>query len=191
MMTLQLRQEPLDRHAHQLASAKRHHVRKHVRRVQSLMRNVQLQRLDQRRGDTVKHLGGDVVLDEQGHVSLNGRMRHPGRGRNDVQCVMPTGIHHVTPDRLFDGEVEKLLEEDRPGHRVEFLGRTTEGGMEVLGDFADWHEMQDLRAEQPRPVLPHVFDRHGRKHRFGRVEQGLLSWINSISHIIVNLHVNQ
>jgi len=53
IMTLQLCQEPFDRHAHQLASAKRRHVAEYVSRIKTLTRNVQFQRLDQCRRDTM------------------------------------------------------------------------------------------------------------------------------------------
>jgi len=191
VVALKLPQEPLDRHAHQLRSAERRHVRKYVRRVQTLAADVQLQGLDKRRGDPVKHLGAEVVLDEQPHVALDARVRQARGGGNDIQRVMPPAIGHVPTNGLFDREVEELLQEDRPGHRIQLLGRAADGGMKVLCEFADRHQVENLRAEQPRPVLSHVPDRHGGEHALGRIEQVFLSRIDSISHLIRNLRVSR
>ncbi len=62
--------------------------------------------------------------------------------------------------------------------------------MEVLGDLSDGHEMQNLRAEQTRPVAPHVLESPRREHHVRRVEQVLLSRIHGVSHLFANLPVN-
>ena len=86
--------------------------------------------------------------------------------------------------------IEKLLQEDQSRHAVQLLGRAAQCGMKMLGDFAERHEMKNLHAEKTRPVATQILDRHRRKHHLIRVEQFLLSWINSVSHKLDNLHAN-
>jgi len=42
--------------------------------------------------------------------------------------------------------------------------------MEMFTQFAGWHQVEHLRAENARPVGFHVLDRRRREERLSRVE---------------------
>ena len=80
-MSLDLGQEPLDRHGHQLGATEAGHVTEDMGRVEPLPGDVEFERLSQPGGHVVEDLGGQVVVAKEFLVASDGARRDGGTQR--------------------------------------------------------------------------------------------------------------
>src|SRR4029077_12347517 len=97
VVPLQLGQEPLDRHGHELGATKAGHVAEDVGRVEPLSGNIEVQRLDEPGGDVLEDAYGEIVLPEQLLVAFEGA-RGDLDSRLQVQGVLDVGSKDVGLD---------------------------------------------------------------------------------------------
>ena len=72
VMPLDLGQEPLDRHGHELGAAEAGHVTEDMGRVEPLAGDVEFEGVDKSGGDVVEDQGGEVVVAEELLIAFEG-----------------------------------------------------------------------------------------------------------------------
>ena len=179
-MALELGQEPLDRDGHELGSAEGGHVAEDVGGVESLPGDVEVEGVDEFRGDLFEDACGEVVVAEELLIAFEGASAECGAGF-EVQGVLDVGSEDVGFDGLLSVPVEEVGEEDEAGHGIEFFGGSAEGFAEVLGEVIDGHDLKETWRKTPCQPLPMIFrpaggmtPSKGSKRRFCR---GSTEWI--------------
>ena len=152
-MPLELGQEPLDRHGHELGAAEAGHVAEDVSRVEPLSGDVEIQRLDEAGGDLLEDACGEVVLSEQLLVAFEGARAVLGAGLA-IQGILDIGAEDVGLDGLLGVPAEEVGEGNEPGHGVELLVGA-EGVAEMSSEYGDGH---DLKEDVAKEALPAVGD---------------------------------
>ena len=72
--------------------------------------------------------------------------------------------------------------EDQAGHRVEFLGRGSQGGVEMLGQFGDGEELENDVSKHALPTLGEDSDGDRGEQPLEGVEEAFLSRIDDVTH---------
>ncbi|WP_193619527.1 hypothetical protein [Fimbriiglobus ruber] len=143
VMTLDLREKPLDGHAHQAGAAEAAHVAEGVRGIEPLPIDGQLKVLDQLAGDGVHDLGGQFVIDKEGAVAFECAIAHLIAAGFEIEGVRDVGPKEVGIDGFGRGPVVHLLEEEQAGDGIAFLGGTSDGGIAVFAELANGHELEE------------------------------------------------
>ena len=86
---------------------------------------------------------------------------------------------------LLGRPVFELRDQQQPGHRVEFLGGSAHGGIEVLGHKIHRHQPQDHVPENPRPARLEFAVGHRGEDLLPHVKQRVLSRITNILHYVL------
>ena len=181
VVALELGQEPLDRDGHELGAAEGGHVAEDMGRVESLPGDVEVEGVDEFRGDLVEDACGEVIVAEELLIAFEGASAECGAGF-EVQGVLDVGSKDVRFDGLLSVPVEEVGEEDESGHGIEFFGGSAEGFAEVLGEVIDGH---DLKDDMPKDPLPTVADdlASGRwNNPLEGVEEAVLSGVDGMNH---------
>ena len=153
-----------------------------VGRVESLSGDVEVEGVDEFRGDLVEDACGEVVVAEQLLIAFEGASAECGAGF-EVQGVLDVGSEDVGFDGLLSVPVEEEVgsEEDEARHGIEFFGVSAEGFAEVLGEVIDGHDLKDDMTKDPLPAVADdlcpaggMTPSKGSKRRFCR---GSMEWI--------------
>src|SRR5208282_3800892 len=133
----------------------------------------------------VHHLTGAVVFDEQLAIALEGAFAHFTGARFEIESKLHIGAEEIGLDGLGDGPVLELLQEEQAGDGIEFLGGSAHDGVEVFGEAADGHQLEQGLAKDALPagVNPLAAER-GNDAVVG-VKQATLLWINTVAHISI------
>ena len=180
-MPLELGQEPLDRHGHELGSAEGGHVAEDVGRVEPLSGDVEIEGTDELGGDLLEDACGEVVVAEELLIAFEGASADGGAGL-EVQGVLDVGAEDVGFDGLLGGPAEEVGEEDEAGHGIEFLGGGAEGVAEVLAEFADGHDFEEDMAKDALPAVADDLPPGRRDDPFKGVEEAVLSGVDGVDH---------
>ena len=178
---LDLVQKTLDGHAHQPRPPERGHVAEHMRGVDSLPTDIQLQHLSQRVGD-MHHDGlrqGTVPL-KQRQIPLEGALRDVEAGFQ-VQGILHVGAEQHGLHSRRNRPVLKLLDEHQSGHRIQFRGRPPEPTIKVPSQLLHREQLQNHFAKQSLPAVSDPLPPRRRNHAGKRIKQNLLSRISSIA----------
>ncbi|MGC8643882.1 MAG: hypothetical protein ACP5XB_28810 [Isosphaeraceae bacterium] len=152
VVPLDLRQEPLDGHRHELGSAEGGHVAEDMGRVEPLSADIKVEDVDEFLGDLVEDAGREVVVAEELLIAFQGACGERDAGF-EVQGILNVGSEDVGFDGLLSGPVEEVGQEDEAGHGIEFFGGSAEGFTEVLGEVIDGHDLEDGMSKNPLPAV--------------------------------------
>ena len=185
-MSLELCQKALDDHGHHVRASEGCHVAKHVRRIQPLLANVQLQQLDQAQGDAFHDLAGQFIFQENPAVTFESTFAHLVATGFQIQGELDIRAEQVGFDRRGIGPALKLLAEDQAGHGIELFGRPTYPGVEMLADLFGRHQLQHGGTKNSLPAIVKTLPSHRGNDAIENVKQASLSRINSMAHVILN-----
>ena len=179
---LELGQEPLDRHGHELGAAEAGHVAQDVGRVEPLAGDVEIEDLDESGGDVLEDACGELVVAEELLIAFEAARADHGAGLK-VQGVLDIGAEDVGLDGLLGSPAEEVGEEDEPGHRVELLGGCVAGVTEVAVEFVDGHDLEEDVAKDALPAVSDDPPPDGRDDAIEGVEEAVLPGIDRVDHV--------
>jgi len=156
-------------------------VAEDVGRVESLSGDVEVEGVDEFRGDLVEDACGEVVVAEELLIAFEGASAECGAGF-EVQGVLDVGSEDVGFDGLLSVPVEEVSEEDEARHGIEFFGVSAEGFAEVLGEVIDGHDLKDDMTKDPLPAVADDLVSCRWNDPFEGVEEAVLSGVDGIDH---------
>jgi len=156
-------------------------VAEDVGRVESLSGDVEVEGVDEFRGDLVEDACGEVVVAEELLIAFEGASAECGAGF-EVQGVLDVRSEDVGFDGLLSVPVEEVSEEDEARHRIEFFGVSAEGFAEVLGEVIDGHDLKDDMTKDPLPAVADDLVSCRWNDPFEGVEEAVLSGVDGIDH---------
>ena len=80
------------------------------------------------------------------------------------------------------GPVVHFLKKEQSGDRVEFLGRSSDGRIEVFAEFPNGHEVEQGSAKEPLPAHGNALASQRRDEAIEGVKETVLSWIDGMAH---------
>jgi len=185
-MPLHLGEEPLDGDGHQSHPPKAGHVAEHMRGVEPLLLDVEFEFLDQLLGYLVHDATGEFVIEEQITIAFKGAEAHLVDARPKVECVLDVGSEDVGINALLIVPVVGSLEKQKSGDGVEFLGGSSDPGMELFGEFGCGHEMEENVSKDALPTLANLFETQLWNNSFEEVEKVALLGIDGMAHVSHN-----
>ena len=180
-VSLDLGQEPLDRHSHQLGATETGHVTEDMGRVEPLAGDVQFQLLSQPDRHVVEDLSSQFVLAKEFLIAFDGACRDRDAGFQ-VEGVLDVAAEDVSFGGLLGGPAEEVGQEDQASHRVQFLGGGSQLPTEMFGQFAHRHHFEEDVSKDTLPARADDPLTGGRDHALEGVEETVLSWVDDVDH---------
>ena len=181
LVTLHLREKSLVSDGHHAGAAEAGHVAEDVRRIEPLLVDLQIEFVDQLRGDFVHHLGGEIVVEKMGAIAFEGSAAHFG-ARLGIEGELDVGAKEEGFDGLVVGPVERFLEKEESGDGIQFLGGPAHEGIVVFAEFLDGHEDEQHGTKDGLPTLVEAFESEFAEEALEGVEQDRLRGIDDVLH---------
>ena len=153
-----------------------------VGRIEPLLADVEFQKFDQPIGDVLHDLARAFVVQKERAITFEGAIAHLIDAGFEVEGELNVGAEEIGFDRIGDGPVLKLLQEEQARDGIQFLGGSSEGGMEVSAQLPRRHEFEEGGAKDALPAVVNLLESERGNHAFEGIKEASLLRIDGVAH---------